>query len=226
MAAYGGCRAKVHMRSLLRSNARWTTAKQTEDKREHRQTFTDAHCDFFCMTGGTYRMLLRRGQRADGVFEVGGWKRGKVDEVRVCVCMKPGFGWGDCSTAAALEGKIQQYGKITVLFEVAVVQPLCIIWLIKDDEPGVKIPRSALINTGFLIYFALEVYCLFKDILTYTTLLCFHLNEKISHFWRGQHEMKDLYTNYWLNSVITRDMKSHSTLLGAVITTGLKPECD
>lgn len=45
--------------------------KQTESKREHRQTFTDAHCDFFCMTGGTYRKL-QWGQRADGAFEVGG----------------------------------------------------------------------------------------------------------------------------------------------------------
>lgn len=28
-------------------------AKQTGNKRAHRQTFTDAHCDFFCMTGAT-----------------------------------------------------------------------------------------------------------------------------------------------------------------------------
>lgn len=56
---------------LVLPGCRGTTVKQTENKREHRQTFTHAHWDFFCMTGGTCREL-QRGQRADGVIEVGG----------------------------------------------------------------------------------------------------------------------------------------------------------
>lgn len=69
--AYKGSSAKVQIYASLGLLGLNAAVKQTENKHEHRQTFTNAHCDFFCMTGGTYRKLQRE-QRADGAFEVGG----------------------------------------------------------------------------------------------------------------------------------------------------------
>lgn len=66
-----GGRAKVSDTCLSGSPGSSAALKQTDNKREHRQTLTDAHGDFFCMTGGTYLELLR-GQRADGASELGG----------------------------------------------------------------------------------------------------------------------------------------------------------
>lgn len=88
----------------------WCTAvKQTERKRERRQTFTDAHCDFICMTGDSY-WELQRGQRADGAFEVGGWmSKGRGVCIRSFVYLyvrhgvyKEGSYWGDQSTAVLM----------------------------------------------------------------------------------------------------------------------------